>query len=324
MKIGTITLPDHPLILAPMEDITDQAFRTICKKAGADVVISEFAASDALIRKVEMTLNKLTFSEAERPYGIQIFGNNEEVMVQAAKIASELHPDFIDINWGCPVKKIALKGGGSGMLQNPDLLVKITSAIVKATDIPVTVKTRLGWDEQHKIIVTLAEQLQDAGIAALTIHGRTKTQMYNGCADWTLIGEIKNNARIHIPIIGNGDITSAEQAALALQQYKVDGIMIGRAAMGNPWIFTEYKALMNEGKTLPTPSVEERSDMCRLHLSTAMQYKSEHYALLSLRKHYKNYFRNLPFFKEIRMQLLTADKIEQVETLLNIIKDKYC
>ncbi|MBO4581448.1 MAG: tRNA dihydrouridine synthase DusB [Bacteroidales bacterium] len=324
MNIGPLILPEHPLLLAPMEDITDQAFRIICKKAGADVVVSEFAASDALIRNVDMTINKLTFSECERPYGIQIFGNNEDVMVQAAKIATALKPDFIDINWGCPVKKIALKGAGSGMLQNPELLVKITAAVVKATPIPVTVKTRLGWDEQHKIIVTLAEKLQDTGIAALTIHGRTKAQMYNGNADWTLIGEIKNNARIHIPVIGNGDISSATQAAGALQTYHVDGIMIGRAAIGNPWIFAESKAFITRKQTLAPPSLAERIAVCRQHLHTALQYKSEHYALISMRKHYKNYFKCLPSFKAIRMQLLTADKIEEIENLLAIIEEKYC
>lgn len=324
MNVGPIQLPQQPLILAPMEEVTDRAFRQICKQEGADVLFSEFAASDALIREVEMARDKLKFEACERPFGIQLFGNKEEVMVEAARIAESFQPDFIDINWGCPVKKIALKGSGSGMLQYPELLVKITAAVVKAVKLPVTVKTRLGWDEQNKIIVPLAEQLQDVGIAALTIHGRTRAQMYRGMADWTLIGEVKNNARMHIPIIGNGDICSAEQAKKAFDRYGVDGIMIGRAAIGNPWIFSQTRALLNGADQPMPPTTAQRLEMCRKHLHIALQYKNERYALLEMRKHYKTYFKDLPSFKDIRIKLLTADNLNEIEKLFNLIHYQYC
>lgn len=324
MNVGPIQLPDYPLILAPMEEVTDCAFRQICKQEGADVLFSEFAASDALIRHVDMTRNKLKFEACERPFGIQLFGNNEDVMVEAARIAETFEPDFIDINWGCPVKKVALKGGGSGMLQYPEQLIKITAAVVKAVKLPVTVKTRLGWDEHNKIIVQLAEQLQDVGIAALAIHGRTRSQMYRGEADWTLIGEVKNNARMHIPIIGNGDICSAEQAKQAFLNYGVDGIMIGRAAIGNPWIFSETKALLSGKELPPSPTTAQRLAMCRKHLHMALQYKDERYALLEMRKHYKSYFKDIPSFKDIRIKLLTSNSLEEIEQLFNLINYKYC
>ncbi len=324
VKIGDISLPTFPILLAPMEDITDISFRLICKEQGADVLFSEFAASDALIRDVESTKQKLRFEESERPFGIQIFGNDEMVMVEAAKIIESYQPDFIDINWGCPVKKVAIKGGGSGMLQNPDLLVKITAAIVKAVKIPVTVKTRLGWDESHKIIVDLAQKLQDTGISALTIHGRTRSQMYNGNADWSLIEQVAQNQNIHIPIFGNGDICSAQECLKAKNTYQVSGIMIGRAAIGNPWIFNQCKKLINSNIQVEKPSIAERLNLCRKHFYLALQYKNEKQAVLEMRKHYKPYFKDIKNFKETRMRLLTCNKIEEIENLFSEIEDKFC
>ncbi len=323
-NIGNILLKGVPLLLAPMEEVTDIPFRLLCKENGADVLISEFAASEALIRNVEMTKNKLRFEECERPFGIQIFGNQEESMVEAARIVESYQPDFIDINWGCPVKKVALKGGGAGMLQTPEQLIKITAAIVKAVQLPVTVKTRLGWDEQHKIIETLAEQLQDVGIQALSIHGRTRSQMYKGNADWNLIGKVKQNPKIHIPIFGNGDICTAEQANDAYKQFGVNGIMIGRGAIGNPWIFKQCKSLIIQNNINQHISTRERLEMCKKHFQLNLHYKDERNAILSMRKHYKNYFKDISNFKEIRIKLLTTNEISTILSLFEEIEQKYC
>lgn len=322
--IGKIEIDKPAFLLSPMEEVSDRAFRMLCKENGADITISEFAASDALIRDVEMTKKKLQFDERERPFGIQIFGNQETVMVEAAQIAASYQPDFIDINWGCPVKKIVGKGGGSGMLQNPDLLVKITAAIVKAVSLPVTVKTRLGWDDNNKIIVNLAQKLQDAGIAALSIHGRTRAQMYRGNADWTLIGAVKQNPLIHIPIFGNGDIVSAKGARQAIDNYHVDGVMIGRGSIGNPWIFAQAKSLIFHGKELPLPTIKERLDMCKHHLQLALQYKEEHYAIINMQKHYKTYFKDIDHFKEYRIKLMTASHLDEIYHLFDEIEEKFC
>jgi nifR3 family TIM-barrel protein len=323
LKIGNLSFETTPLFLAPMEDVTDASFRLICKELGAHVVISEFASSEALIRDVKQTQQKLKFTEQERPFGIQLFGNQMEAMCEAARIAEEYHPDFIDINWGCPVKKIAGKGAGAGMLQNTSLLLSITKELVKSVKTPVTVKTRLGWDEQHQPIVELARQLQDVGIQALTIHGRTRAMMYKGVADWTLIGKIKENPYITIPIIGNGDITNPEKALLAKQRYHVDGIMIGRAAIGNPWIFQTTNALLAQTMPIAPPALKERLAICRRHFDRTMDDKGEWYGMLTMRKHYKHYFKDLNDFKEIRIKLLTSTSVEEIKDIFMYIESKY-
>ena len=320
VQIGDFKLNGTPLFLAPMEDVTDTSFRLICKEFGADVVISEFASSEALIRDVEQTQKKLSFSEKERPFGIQLFGNNADSMCEAARIAESYKPDFIDINWGCPVKKIAGKGAGSGMLQNIPLLVDITKQVVNAVKIPVTVKTRLGWDETNKPIVSLTEQLQDIGVKVVSIHGRTRSMMYKGEADWTLIGKIKENPRIKIPIIGNGDITSPEKALYAKERYHIDGIMIGRGAIGNPWIFSAAKSLLENNSISPTPNFKERLSVCKRHFEMTVENKGEHYGIVNMRKHYKSYFRELPNFKEIRIKLLTSNSLNEIRDLFSDIE----
>ena len=317
------TLSDKPLLfLAPMDDITDFAFRSICKGLGADVTISEFVASEALIRNIEKTKRKLIFSPDERPFGIQIFGNNKESMCEAAQMVEAYKPDFIDINWGCPAKKIAGKGAGSGMLQNIPLLLDITQAVVKSVKTPVSVKTRLGYDTTDKSIIDLIEKLQDIGIKAITIHGRTKKQMFKGIADWTLIGEIKSNHRIHIPIIGNGDITTAEKALEMNNKYHLDGIMIGRAAIGNPWIFNACKSLFNNEIHID-PSMAERVDLCLKHLLLSIELKGEYKGLLEMRKHYKAYFKGLSHFKSERIKLLTLNNVNEIIELLSQFKSFY-
>ena len=324
IKIGTIQLEGTPLFLAPMENVSDTAFRLICKEFGADVVISEFASSEALIRDVKQTQTKLIFDEKERPFGIQLFGNKADSMCEAAKIAEEnFKPDFIDINWGCPVKKIAGKGSGSGMLQNIPLLLDITKQVVNAVKLPVTVKTRLGWDEKDKPIVSLTESLQDIGVQAVSIHGRTRSQMYKGEADWTLIGKIKENPRITIPIIGNGDISTPEKALQAKQNYYVDGIMIGRGAIGNPWIFAAAKSLINKALPYPTPSLKERLSVCKRHFDLTIENKGEHYGILAMRKHYKDYFSGLQNFKETRLKLLTSNSLNEIKELFLRIEKEY-
>jgi len=324
VQIGNIKLDKTPLFLAPMENVSDTAFRLICKEFGADVVISEFASSEALIRNVKQTQTKLTFSEKERPFGIQLFGNKADSMCEAACIAEENYkPDFIDINWGCPVKKIAGKGSGSGMLQNIPLLLDITKQIVNAVKLPVTVKTRLGWDEKNKPIVSLTESLQDIGVQAVSIHGRTRSMMYKGDADWTLIGKIKENPRITIPIIGNGDITTPEKALQAKQNYHVDGIMIGRGAIGNPWIFAAAKSLFNNIIHYPTPSIKERLSVCKRHFDLTIENKGEHYGILAMRKHYKTYFSGLQNFKETKIKLLTSNYLDEIKELFLQIEKEY-
>lgn len=299
-----------PVYLAPMEGITDHAFRMICKEKGADILISEFISSDALSREVEKSIVKMRFDERERPFGVQIFGHNEESLITAARIAAEGKPDFIDINWGCPVRKVVNKGAGSAILQDIPKMVALTSAVVKAVSLPVTVKTRLGWDHTSKPIVEVAERLQDIGIEAIAIHGRTRSQMYGGEADWNLIGAVKSNPRMRIPVIGNGDIDSAEKALDYRNRYGVDGIMIGRAAIGNPWIFQNIKQLI-ENKPLVSPTYMERVETALHHLRTSADDKGERRAVLEMRTQYAGYFKGLRNFKSVRMKLMTASTIEE-------------
>lgn len=319
VKIKDIEIKSPALFLAPMEDVTDLTFRYMCKYFGVNVMYTEFISSEALVRSIKKTTEKLVFYDYERPLAIQIFGNNLESMVEAAKIAESYKPDFIDINFGCPVKKIATKGSGSGMMRNPDLLVDITGSIVKAINLPVTVKTRLGWDENSIIIEELAERLQDAGIAALAIHGRTRSQFYRGVSDWEPIGRVKNNQRIKIPIIGNGDIKNPEDVRNAFDIYGVDGIMIGRGAIGRPWLFKEIKHFMETGELLPPLSTRNRIDIARLHLQKSVEFKGEKYGILEMRQHFSNYFKGLPDFKETRLKLVTANDIEALNLVFEHI-----
>lgn len=323
MKIGTTDLGEFPVLLAPMEDITDPPFRLICREMGASAVVTEFIAADGLIRDVVKSIRKLDFSQEERPVGIQLFGSTVESMVNAAKVADEANPDFIDINYGCPVRKIVNKGGGAALLQDIPLLLTITSEVIKAVKKPVTVKTRLGWDEKSKIIVTLAEQLQDLGISMLTIHGRTRAQLYSGISDWTLIGEVKNNPRMHIPIIGNGDITDTASAEKARKLYGVDGIMIGRAAVGNPWLFRDIIRYFADGVIPSPPSLNERIDVCIRHLTESVRWKGEMSGLLETRRHYPHYFKGLPDFKPFRMKLMTTASLTEVMETFDEIRGKY-
>ena len=323
MKIGDTELGERPLFLAPMEDVTDASFRYICKEFGADVMYTEFVSSDGLIRDARKSLEKLKTFPYERPIGIQIYGHIPEAMVEAAKMAEEAQPSFIDINFGCPVNKIANRGAGSGMMRYPDKMVDITRRVVEAVKLPVTVKTRLGWDENSKIIVELAEQLQETGIEALTIHGRTRAQLYKGEADWTLIGEIKRNPRMRIPIIGNGDITTDIQAKEAFERYGVDGVMIGRATYGRPWIFREIKHFLLTGDHLPPLTVEEKVDLAKRHLLKSVEVKCERVGVLEMRRHLSAYFKSLPDFKPIRMKLVTEDSHIELLNILDQIKEKY-
>lgn len=323
VKIGNIELPDKPLFLAPMEDITDPSFRFMCKKFGVNMMYTEFISSDGLIRDGKKSLKKLDIFDYERPIGIQIYGHLIEPMVQAAKIAEEANPDLIDINFGCPVKKIAKRGAGAGMLQNVDLMVEMTNAIVKAVKLPVTVKTRLGWDEENKNIVEIAERLQDTGISALTIHGRTKAQMYKGIADWTLIGEVKNNPKIKIPIIGNGDINSPEKAKAYFEKYNVDGIMIGRAAVGRPWIFRDIIRYLETGEENTNPPIKEKVEWAKEQFQKSVEWKGERVGIFEMRKHFSNYFKGIPHFKEIRLKLVTSTDPEEILNLLEEISEKF-
>ena len=323
MKIGEIELGDKPLFLAPMEDVTDASFRYICKEYGADVMYTEFVSSDALVRDIKRSLDKLETFPYERPIGIQIYGHIPEAMAEAAKMAEQANPSFIDINFGCPVNKIANRGAGSGMMRYPEKMLDITKRVVDAVKLPVTVKTRLGWDENSKIIVELAEQLQDAGIAALTVHGRTRMQMYKGEADWTLIGEIKKNPRIKIPIIGNGDITSPEGAKEAFDKYGVDGVMIGRATYGRPWIFQEIKHYLSTGEYMPQLTVEEKANLAKRHLLKSVEVKGERVGVLEMRRHLSAYFKALPDFKPIRMKLVTENDYREVLSIIDNIKEIY-
>lgn len=319
ITIGNIQLPDKPLFLAPMEDVTDPSFRFICKHFGADVVYTEFIPSDGLIRDAKKSLKKLEISESERPVGIQLYGHLIDSMVEAAKIAEEAKPDIIDINFGCPVRKIATRGAGAGMLCNIPLMVEMTRAIVEAVKLPVTVKTRLGWDDNSKNIVDIAEKLQDVGIQALTIHGRTRAQLYRGSADWSLIGEVKNNPRMKIPIIGNGDITDAESARDAFNRYGVDGIMIGRATVGRPWIFKEIREFITTGQLISPLTLKEKVDLARLQFHKSLEIKGIPRGIYEMRRHFINYFKGLPDFRDIRMKLVTTMDLAEIEQLLDQI-----
>lgn len=330
MRIGDIDLGEKPLFLAPMEDVTDPSFRYICKEFGADMMYTEFVPSDGLIRDAEKALRKLVTYDYEKPVGIQIYGHIPEAMVEAAKmaenaaeIAGGAGPDVIDINFGCPVNKIAGRGAGSGMMRYPNKMVEITKSIVNAVKLPVTVKTRLGWDDNSKIIVELAERLQDTGIKALTIHGRTRCQMYKGEADWTLIGAVKNNPRMHIPIIGNGDITTAQGAKEAFDRYGVDGIMIGRASYGRPWIFREIKHYLKTGEEMTPLTVNEKVELAKKHFLKSLEIKGPRVGVLEMRRHLSNYFKSLPDFKETRMKLVTEKDPQQVLLLLDYISGRW-
>jgi nifR3 family TIM-barrel protein len=306
-----------------MEDITDPSFRYVCKMFGADFMYTEFISSDGLIRDGRKSVKKLDLFDYERPIGIQLYGHIIESMVEAAIRTSEADPDLIDLNFGCPVRKIAARGAGAGMLQNIPLMIEMTSAIVRAVKIPVTVKTRLGWDENNKIIVDLAEKLQDTGIAGLTIHGRTRSQMYRGEADWTLIGEVKNNPRMKIPIIGNGDINGPEKAKLMYNRYGVDAIMIGRATFGRPWIFREIRHYLDTGELLPEPTVSEKADLALLHLDKSLEHKEGKSAILEMRRHLSNYFKGLPNFRDTRLRLLTSLDVEEIRGIIGEIREKW-
>lgn len=323
MKIGNIDLGFEPVLLAPMEDVTDPSFRYICKEFGADMMYTEFISSDGLIRDAAKTIAKMQVCDAERPIAIQIYGHIPEAMVEAAVRAQAAGPDIIDINFGCPVNKIAKRGAGSGMMREPDKMVEITRRVVEAVNLPVTVKTRLGWDEDSKIIVELSERLQDAGIAALTIHGRTRCQLYKGQADWTLIGEVKKNPRMHIPIIGNGDITSPEEAREAFKRYGVDGIMIGRASFGHPWIFRDVKHYLRTGELLPSMSVADRVELAKKHLAKSLEVKGEKVGVLEMRRHLSCYFKGLDNFKETRLKLVTLNDPQELYATLDYIKDNW-
>jgi len=303
-----------------MEDITDHAFRSLCKEHGADVVFSEFIAAEGIIRNVQKSLSKVYFTQTERPYGIQVFGNNAESLSEAVKIISSFKPDIIDLNFGCPVKKIVNKGGGAALLNNMPLMLKITESVVKSTSIPVTVKTRLGWDDKSKNIVDLAERLQDAGIKALSIHARTKVQMYGGEADWQLIGEVKNNTRMHIPVFGNGDINSAEKALSYKNRYGVDGIMIGRAALGNPWIFNQVKYFIEKNIQLKEPGLAEKIEICKEFINRSVALNGTKSGLLKIRRHYSGFFSAIPHFKPYRIRLVTSESIDEIKDVLDEIK----
>ncbi len=306
-----------------MEDITDPSFRMICKMNGADLMYTEFISSDGLIREGTKSLKKLEIYDFERPIGIQLYGHLIDAMTEAALMAEESKPELIDINFGCPVKKIANRGAGAGMLRDIPMMIRMTEAIVKAVKLPVTVKTRLGWDENSKNIVEIAERLQDTGISALTIHGRTRAQLYRGSADWTLIGEVKNNQRMKIPIIGNGDIDGPLRAKEMFTKYGVDGIMIGRATVGRPWIFRSIRHYISTGELLPEPAVAEKADLALLHLDKSLEYKEGKRAIYEMRRHLSNYFKGLPDFKETRLKLLTTLEVDEIRLIINEIKKRW-
>ena len=322
-KIGDIQLPEFPLLLAPMEDVSDPPFRALCKDNGADLMYSEFISSEGLIRDAMKSRKKLDFTEEERPFGIQIFGGDEEAMSMSARICETVNPDLVDINFGCPVKKVVSKGAGAGVLKDIDLMVKLTAAVIKGTSLPVTVKTRLGWDEQTKNIEEVAERLQDIGVKALSIHGRTRSQLYKGEADWTLIGKVKNNPRISIPIFGNGDIDSPQKALEYKNRYGVDGIMIGRAAIGYPWIFREIKHFIQTQTILPPPTLEERIAVCRKHLEKSVDWKGPVVGINEMRRHYTNYLKGLPGIKEYRLKLVTLTSPEAINEVLDDMSRHY-
>ena len=323
ISIGNIILPDFPLLLAPMEDVSDPPFRAVCKDNGADLMYTEFISSEGLIRNAIKSQRKLDIFDYERPVGIQIFGGDEEAMALSAAIVDTVNPDLLDINFGCPVKKVVCKGAGAGVLKDIDLMVRLTAAVVKNSKLPVTVKTRLGWDDDSKNIETVAERLQDVGIKALSIHGRTRAQMYKGEADWSLIASVKNNPRITIPIFGNGDIDSPQKALEYKNRYGVDGIMIGRAAIGYPWIFREIKHYIQTGILLSPPTVEERVSVCKKHLLRSIEWKGPIVGVLEMRRHYANYLKGLPGIKEYRGKLVTLKEFEEITLVLDEIEAKY-
>lgn len=325
MKIANIDLGERPVLLAPMEDVTDPAFRLMCKRFGADMVYTEFVSADALIRSVSKTEQKLNISDEERPVAIQIYGRDTATMVEAAKIVEQARPDILDLNFGCPVKRVAGKGAGAGMLQNIPLMLEIIRSVVDAVKIPVTVKTRLGWDADHKIIVSLAEQLQDCGISALTIHGRTRAQMYTGEADWTLIGEVKKNPRMHIPIIGNGDVTTPQRARECFEQYGVDAIMIGRASFGRPWIFKEVKHYLETGEELPALTPQWCMDVLRQEVEDSVNLLDERRGILHVRRHLaaSPVFKGLPNFRDTRIAMLRAETKDELYRIFDDIRQRF-
>tara|TARA_B110000438_G_C15729001_1_gene613404 strand:+ start:75 stop:1067 length:993 start_codon:yes stop_codon:yes gene_type:complete len=323
VKIGNIELGEYPLLLAPMEDVSDPPFRELCKQHGADLMYTEFISSEGLIRDAAKSVQKLDIFEYERPIGIQIFGYDIESMREATEITAEANPDIIDINYGCPVKKVTCKGAGSGILQDIPKMVRMTKEIVKSTNLPVTVKTRLGWNEESKHIVEVAERLQDVGIQAISIHGRTRKQMYKGEADWSLIAETKNNSRLNIPVFGNGDIDSPEKAKMMKDRYAVDGMMIGRASIGYPWIFNEIKHYLKTGEKLQVPTIEQRVAACKQHLDRALEWKGPILGVVETRRHYTNYFKSMFGIKEYRKKLVTTDDPEKLFELLNEIEQKF-
>ena len=322
-KIGDIDVGDFPLLLAPMEDVSDPPFRALCKEQGADVVFTEFISSEGLIRDAAKSVMKLDIYEKERPVGIQIFGANLESMLQSVEIVEASKPDIIDINFGCPVKKVVSKGAGAGILKDIDLMVSLTEAMVKHTHLPVTVKTRLGWDHDSIKILEVAERLQDVGCKAISIHGRTRAQMYKGNADWKPIAAVKNNQRMHIPVFGNGDVDSPEKAVLMRDEYGLDGAMIGRASIGYPWFFKEVKHFFKTGEHLPPPTMQERIDAARRHLKMAIDWKGEKLGVFETRRHYTNYFKNIPDFKEYRMKMVTSDDSVDVFAAFDEVEERF-
>lgn len=323
VKIANIELGDFPLLLAPMEDVSDPPFRAVCKEHGADLMYTEFISSEGLIRDAIKSRQKLDIFDYERPIGIQIFGGDEDALAMSARIIDATNPDILDINFGCPVKKVVCKGAGAGVLKDIDLMVRLTAAVVKNTSLPVTVKTRLGWDDSTKNIEEVAERLQDVGIQALAIHGRTRVQMYKGEADWTLIAKVKNNPRIKIPIFGNGDIDTPQKALEYKNRYGIDGIMIGRAAIGYPWIFREVKHYMHTGELLAPPTIAERLDACRKHLHGSVNWKGQKLGILEMRRHYANYLKGLSHIKEFRTRLVSTEDVNEIEQMLVDIEEFY-
>ena len=323
VKIGNIELGDFPLLLAPMEDVSDPPFRALCKQHGADLMYTEFISSEGLIRDAAKSVQKLDIYEYERPIGIQIFGSEIDSMIEATRITEQTNPDIIDINYGCPVKKVACKGAGAGILQDIPKMVKMTAEIVKATKLPVTVKTRLGWDDKTKHIVEVAERLQDVGIQAISIHGRTRKQMYKGEADWTLISEVKNNPRMNIPVFGNGDVDTPEKALEMKNKFDVDGVMIGRASIGYPWIFNEIKHYLKTGLHLEKPTIAQRAETAKQHLEMSLKWKGEVLGVVEMRRHYSNYFKGIPHFKEYRTRLVSEMDQKILFETLEEIKDNF-
>ncbi len=323
VKIGNIELGEFPLLLAPMEDVSDPPFRAVCKENGADLMYTEFISSEGLIRDAAKSRQKLDIFEYERPIGIQLFGSDVESMRQSAEIASAVNPNLIDINYGCPVKQVACRGAGAALLQDIPMMVKMTEAVVKATHLPVTVKTRLGWDDNTKNILEVAERLQDIGIQALTVHGRTRAQLYKGAADWTLIGRIKENPRVHIPIFGNGDIDSPEKTVAYKNKYGVDGVMIGRASIGYPWIFNEIKHYMRHGEKLTPPDIAERVRVTKKHLEFSIRWKGDKVGVFEMRRHYTNYFKGIPDFKPYRTRLVETINPTELYAILDEVAERF-